>query len=40
VVDYKHLVDLENGGSEILSYQIQWDQGTQVWSELQDNYLS
>jgi hypothetical protein len=32
VVDYAHLVESENGGTPILSYEVQWDQGQNVQS--------
>lgn len=33
-VDYSLLVDPENGGSQVLTLHLEWDQGTGVWSSL------
>jgi hypothetical protein len=40
VVDYIHLVGEEEGGSPITSYQVQWDQGTDSFVDLDENMLS
>lgn len=34
VINYLHLEGTANGGSEVLSYSVVWDQGTDTWVEL------
>jgi hypothetical protein len=40
VIDTQHLVGTANGGSEVLAYLVEWDQGTGNWIQIQDSLLN